>query len=243
MESGERIADCPFDETSGIDKNEKVIGSWSEDGETVLYTTGDGKLYRYETEGESLRRKTLVLDALEEHSGIAARGDFFAYMDRTDDSLHLVHWEISEDREEYGEQECGEVAKLTDMQAAYVESLFFDEDLSLYAVYRNGDVRVFDLRETDGVELTERQGYAGLEESLRGAEKYSGRDYDFLAGEWDGGYLTTADGELTAHIEGALAVDGERGVIYQKHGCGVYKIPVYTREEIYERAVKELENS
>ena len=243
MESGERIADCPFDETSGIDKNEKLIGSWSADGETVLYTTGDGKLHRYETEGESLRRKTLVLDALEEHSGIAARGDFFAYMDRTDDSLHLVRWEISEDREEYGEQDCCEVAKLTDMQAAYVESLFFDEDLSLYAVYRNGDVRVFDLRETDGVELTERQGYAGLEESLRGAEKYSGRDYDFLAGEWDGGYLTTADGELTAHIEGALAVDGERGVIYQKHGCGVYKIPVYTREEIYERAVRELENS
>ena len=104
-------------------------------------------------------------------------------------------------------------------------------------------MRVFDLRETDEVELTERQGYASLEESLRGAEKYCGRDYGFLAGEWNGGYLTTADGELTAHIEGALAVDGEKNVIYQRHGYGVYRIPVYTREEIYERAVRELENS
>ena len=64
--------------------------------------------------------------------------------------------------------------------------------------------------------------------------------YGFLKGRYDGGYLTTLEGELTAHVEGTLAIDTDRDILYQEAGNTVNRVPVYTEEEIRNEAASQL---
>ena len=123
-----------------------------------------------------------------------------------------------------------------------MESVFFTEDQKLFVIYRNGDARVFTLQKKQGEKwvVTETEGYTDLEESLCAGSGTAGKTYGFLKGRYDGGYLTTPEGELTAHVEGALAIDTDRDILYQEAGNTVNRVPVYTEEEIRNEAASQL---
>lgn len=46
--------------------------------------------------------------------------------------------------------------------------------------------------------------------------------------------------ELTAHVEGTLAIDTDRDILYQEAGNTVNRVPVYTEEEIRNEAASQL---
>lgn len=246
-EKGIVLAEYPHGEEY-TDDNEEIAGITCEDGMTVVYTAYEGMLHRYMLEDSRILKQDLEFEDLEERNGLAVNEECFAYTTRVDDCLHIWNWDAQGRKIEEGtalksnRESCRELARVEDINAAYVESVFFTEDQKLFVIYRNGDARVFTLQKKQGEKwaVTETEGYTDLEESLCAGSGTAGKTYGFLKGRYDGGYLTTPEGELTAHVEGALAIDTDRDILYQEAGNTVNRVPVYTEEEIRNEAASQL---
>lgn len=130
------------------------------------------------------------------------------------------------------------------INAEYIETVFFDEwemDSHLYIVYKDGRISRLDIGNSDPARYCtsdshERnpEKYNGLDDVMRGYI-YAG-DYAIMQGSTDAYLLTRYEGDILAHIHGFLGYDSSAGQIYLTNSRTIYRIPLYTLEEINEIA-------
>ena len=129
----------------------------------------------------------------------------------------------------------------------YIDTMFFDEGQDqkhLYIVYADGRITELNISDDvgaadfctaqDGEAYSER--YAGIEDMMRGYSYTEGDEYAVLVGSTDAYLITAKDGELLAHLHGYLAYDSIGDQVYLMNYGTIYKIPLYSLEEINEIA-------
>lgn len=163
-----------------------------------------------------------------------------AYVFETEDVLRLY---------EFGEGWQEEIM-IPDINSTYVEQIFFGRnekyqeenytDNMLYIVYRDGSVRAYELIKNNGTRAAaETEGFDALEDILCSWQYTKGKDYGVFQGEYDA-YLATPEGQLTAHVDGFLALDDEGDLLYMKDRYRIYRVPVYDGQGICQEAVRQL---
>ena len=142
----------------------------------------------------------------------------------------------------YGE---GQDASQPDyINTGYIETVFFDEretDSHLYIVYMDGRITRMDIGGSDSSQFCtldshdrNPEKYNGLDDVM-GGYTYAG-DYAIMRGGIDAYLLTSYEGDILAHMHGFLGYDATAGMIYLTGGRTIYRIPLYSLEEINEIA-------
>lgn len=237
---------------------EKAVYPIEEISCEYLCTTVDGKyaffqsfekLYGYSLEDGSLAYE--IDQEAEYRDGSVATvspyNKYYAIASKETNSLQLYYLSDLQKGKIY----C--LDELEEINATYIDYLFFNnrekeevldyigDGLVLYVVYKNGDMVAYPIgcsepcfEEYDAVH------FDGLEDSMNRFIQPQGADYSIVAGEYDA-YLTS-QGELLAHINSFLAVDGTRNCIYLTDGSCIYRAPIYTQEELRQEAINVIAN-
>lgn len=133
------------------------------------------------------------------------------------------------------------------INTGYIETMFFDEgELTrhLYIVYMDGRIKRLDVEEdrestrfcnSDSYDKNPEQ-YSGLDDVMRGYTYSEGDDYAIMRGNMDAYLLTKYEGDILAHMHGFLGYDSSKGMIYLTSNRTIYRIPLYTLEQINEIA-------
>ncbi|MCH5263522.1 MAG: toll/interleukin-1 receptor domain-containing protein [Lachnospiraceae bacterium] len=125
----------------------------------------------------------------------------------------------------------------------YIETMFFNEyqqERHLYIVYKDGRITELDIAQdlnstsfcTADSRTQNPEKYNGLESVMNGYTYAEGDDYALLWGSVDAYLLTAQDGEILAHLHGLLGYDSVHAQIYLVNGRTIYRMPLYTLEEI-----------
>lgn len=219
-----------------------------------VYDMADGSL-AYE-----IRQEEIFTD--NSAAAVSPSMKYLATASEAVDSLQL--YALDELRE--GETDC--LCEIENINATYIEHLFFNDrdeyesGLSLYVVYKNGDIRTYGV-DMQRRELFEDVALQDLEDSMMCFIQPKDAGYSIIAGLMDAyiicngwyGAEAGADmeektgiplpdfnshGKITAHIDGFLAVDGERGCIYLTDGKRIYRAPIYDAAMLREEAERQL---
>lgn len=118
----------------------------------------------------------------------------------------------------------------------------------LYVVYKNGDILTYPIAsQNSGFAKAQGRQYQDMEGRMECCLQPEGAAYGLLSGSYDA-YLicnekTEDYGEITAHIDGFLAVDGDRSYIYLAGGTCIYRVSVYDAAALREEAGRQLGKS
>ncbi len=187
---------------------------------------------------------------------------YLAAASKTKNSLQL--YAVDALRE--GEAEC--LCEVENINATYIEYLFFNDreeyetGLALYVVYKNGDIKIYGV-DVQHQELFEDGSLQDLEDYMMRFIQPEGRNYSIIEGSSDAYLIYNAwynpyagsdqeeageadksdfdnHGEITAHIEGFLAVDGNRNCIYLADKTHIYRVNIYDETMLREEAERQL---
>ncbi|MDE6845783.1 MAG: toll/interleukin-1 receptor domain-containing protein [Lachnospiraceae bacterium] len=175
---------------------------------------------------------------------IAIQHDMQEYVvvDKEDGVLRFCNMEDGEEFFTYGE---GQDSSQPDyINAEYIETVFFDEwemDRHLYIVYMDRRITRLDIGGNDPAQYCTSDShnrnpekYNGLDDVMRGY--IDAGDYAIMRGNIDAYLLTSHEGDILAHMHGFLGYDSTAGQIYLTNSRTIYRIPLYTLEEINEIA-------
>lgn len=173
---------------------------------------------------------------------------YAAIVSKEENSLRLYSLEALQSGQE------GHLDELEDINATYIENLFFgsgeaagdneDSDSNsastLYVVYKNGDITAYPIA-TSGEGFDEMQTcrYQDLDYTMMRFIQPDGADYSLLAGR-NNAYIIGDTSEITAKINGFLAVDGDRNCIYLDGDTYIYRVSLYDAEAIRTEAKRQL---
>ena len=164
------------------------------------------------------------------------------------------------------------IAELGGVDAGSVSALFFgegqEEGLELYVMYSNGDMETYSIRETSAdmqsdvtdaeedseetlyIEEIPARTYQGLEEQVTHLVNLPDHDYTIATGAMGSGayLLWTRDGaaygygQITAHVEGFMALDPVHNQLYltDEYKTCIYRVPVYDADMLAAEAAKQL---
>ncbi|MDE6387464.1 MAG: toll/interleukin-1 receptor domain-containing protein [Lachnospiraceae bacterium] len=140
-----------------------------------------------------------------------------------------------------------DVSETEYINTGYIETMFFDEgELTrhLYIVYMDGRIKRLDVEEDR--ELTQfctsnsydknPEQYSGLDDVMRSYTYRENDDYAIMSGNTDAYLLKKNDGGILAHLHGFLGYDSSTGMIYLTSNRAIYRIPLYTLEQMNEIA-------
>ena len=172
---------------------------------------------------------------------VSPDGELYAIADKGENSLQLYYMAAEA-------SDC--ISQIKDVNATYAEYIFFGADsASLYVSYKDGRLVCYPIDRVSEPYLVEEGdtadegsvvAYEELEDCMKHFIQPQGADYSIVAGEYDA-YLTS-QGELLAHINSFLAVDGTKNCIYLTDGSCIYRAPIYTQEELRQEAINVIAN-
>ena len=209
-------------------------------GDTLrIYDLTDGRpVYEIEAEG--------ILEMGTEFA-IGPSLQYLAVASKSTDSLQIYDLQDLQ----AGNKAC--LYEVKDSNAVYVNSLFFNHKgageagLELYVVYKSGDIKVYTVDE-QGEEVIESRTLQDLKSYMTHFIQPAGADYSVIAGT-SSAYLLcnredspTDQGEITAYVNGFLAVDDEQNCIYLTDGTSIYRMPVYDIKSLRAEAERQLGN-
>ncbi len=168
--------------------------------------------------------------------------EYYVVADKEDGVLRFYNMEDGKLFSTYGE---GQDASQPDyINTGYIETMFFDEgEMSshLYIVYMDGNITRLDMGDSGSAQFCTSEShnrnpekYNGLDDVMRGY--IYADDYAIMWGSMDAYLLTSHEGDMLAHMHGFLGYDRTAGVIYLTNSHTIYRIPLYTLEEINEIA-------
>lgn len=204
-----------------------------------IYDLADGQpAYEIEAEG--------ILDSNTEFT-ISPSMKYLAVASQSTDSVQVYALQDLQ----AGNKTC--LYEVKDSNAVYVNYLFFNDKeaeetgLELYVVYKSGDIKVYTVDEQEK-EVIESRTLQDLKSYMTHFIQPEGADYSLIAGT-SSAYLlcnredSPADyGEITAYVNGFLAVDEKQNCIYITDGTSIYRMPLYDTEALREEAQKQLGN-
>lgn len=236
-ETGEQKASYEDRDVSGrynvIDATGRYVVS-SNYRELNVYDVADG-FHSYEITGEEIFSDKSVV-------AVSPSMNYLAVASKTKNSLQL--YAVDDLRE--GETEC--LCEVENINATYVEYLFFNDreeyenGLALYVVYKNGDIKIYEV-DVQHHDMFENGSLKDLESYMMRFIQPEGRDYSIIAGSSEAYLIYNAGdnhGEITAHIEGFLAVDGNRNCIYLAGKNYMYRVNIYDEVMLREEAERQL---
>lgn len=237
-----------FDVTTGEQKAfyeiEDSTGSYLSTDATGRYVfiRGYWAVYGYDLEDGSMAYQ-LEQEELSTEKSVMTISPYRKYLAVTsveNDSLQLY----SLDSLQNGEVSC--MSEMKNMNAAYVDYLFFNdkedeesgkdsqensESLTLYVVYKNGDMTAYPIYNAETgsqyIDDTLTVKYQDMGNLMTHFIRPENADYSILAGNQSAYLIENGEGEITAHINGFLAADGEKNCIYLTDGTYIYRTPVY----------------
>ena len=173
----------------------------------------------------------------------ADASELYAVADKTDNTLRFYHDGI--EFFTYGQGQDPSQPDYLNFQ--YIETMFFDEGQEtkhLYIVYADGGITELNISCDEGAadfctaQSTEAysERYAGIEDLMRWYSYTEGDEYAVLQGSSDAYLITAQGGEILAHLHGFLGYDSVGKQLYLANGSTIYRIPLYTLEEINEAA-------
>ena len=121
----------------------------------------------------------------------------------------------------------------------YIETLFFDENeqgVHLNIVYMDGRITGLTI-DLDPAGFCTAEGEDGISERYNGLEEVMRRyeqtgDICIMRGNGDAYLLTKSEGDILARMHGFLCCDSTNGQIYLENNRTIYRLPLYTLEEI-----------
>ena len=125
----------------------------------------------------------------------------------------------------------------------YIERMLFNEyqqERHLYIVYKDGRITELDIAGdvnsanfcTAESNRENPEKYNGLESVMKGYSHAEGDDYALMWGVSDAYLLTAQGGDILAHLHGLLGYDSMKAQFYLVNGSTIYRMPLYTLEEI-----------
>ncbi|MDE6751044.1 MAG: TIR domain-containing protein [Lachnospiraceae bacterium] len=236
-ETGEQKASYEDRDVSGrynvIDATGRYVFSLNY-RELNVYDVADG-FHSYEIMGEEIFSDKSVV-------AVSPSMNYLAVASKTKNSLQL--YAVDDLRE--GKIEC--LCEVENINATYVEYLFFNDreenetGLALYVVYKNGDIKIYGV-DAQHQKLYEDGGLQDLESYMMRFIQPEGKDYSIIEGSSDAYLIYNAGdshGEITAHIEGFLAVDGNKNCIYLADKNHIYRVNIYDETMLREEAERQL---
>ncbi|MDE7389996.1 MAG: hypothetical protein K2M82_03540 [Lachnospiraceae bacterium] len=213
-----------------------------------VITKASGKLNVYDVVDGSLSYEIIGGEIISDSSAVAVSPSmkYLATSSKTTDSLQL--YAVDALRE--GETEC--LCEVESINATYVENMFFNEreeyasGLTLYVVYKNGDIKIYGVDEQNQ-KLYEDGGLQDLHTCMTHSIQPENADYGVIVGDECAYLIEEADltdfsnqGKITAHIDGFLAVDGNRNCIYLTDRTNIYRVNIYDETMLREEAERQL---
>ncbi|MDE7283812.1 MAG: TIR domain-containing protein [Lachnospiraceae bacterium] len=213
-----------------------------------VITKASGKLNVYDVVDGSLSYEIMGGEIISDSSAVAVSPSmkYLATSSKTTDSLQL--YAVDALRE--GETEC--LCEVESINATYVENMFFNEreeyasGLTLYVVYKNGDIKIYGVDEQNQ-KLYEDGGLQDLHTCMTHSIQPENADYGVIVGDECAYLIEEADltdfsnqGKITAHIDGFLAVDGNRNCIYLTDRTNIYRVNIYDETMLREEAERQL---
>lgn len=246
-EEGERIASAQLELGTTFDYLGYSGGyGGSEGGQDAccFYLWNKGTLYGYDI--VNMRYAYEIV-----HDGEAAYDDVIAvagdpehcYVITDKEEGVLRFYRMGELLYTYGGQES--TPQQDEINYKYIETMFFDgweQECHLNIVYMDGritrlavdpDAADFGITGSHDEEVGQ---YDSLEDVMRRYE-HAG-DYAIMRGNTDAYLLTQGQGDILAHLHGFLCYDSHNGQIYLTSSRAIYRLPLYTLEEINEIASK-----
>lgn len=165
------------------------------------------------------------------------RQDCYVVTDKEAGALHFYCG--GEEIYTYGGGE--NTAQHDEINYKYIETLFFDENeqgVHLNIVYMDGRITGLTIDpDLDPAKFCTLEGeggkaerYSGLEEVMRRYEQAG--DYAVMRGAGDAYLLTKREGDILAQLHGFLCCDSVNRQIYLTNNHTIYRLPLYTLEEI-----------
>lgn len=238
---------CLEEASPGMERIFDYLGCYNIDkgqyGKECYFVWWDGEIiYGFDLSRMDYAYKTQPREEIGYSDVIAVQRDMQGYVvvDKEDGVLHFCNMEDGEEFFTYG---AGHDSSQPDyINAEYIETVFYDDEEMgghLYIVYMDGRITRLDI---DGNNVSqyctghdkETEKYNGLDDVMRGY-MYAG-DRAIMRGSTDAYLMTRYEGDILAHIHGFLGYDSTAGQIYLTNGRTIYRIPLYTLEEINEIA-------
>ena len=170
---------------------------------------------------------------------------YFAVADKEEGVLRFYDTEDGEVFFTYGEDSAS--AQEEYLNTGYIETMFFDEGEStrhLYIVYMDGRIMRLDVGVdqqspqfcSSGSYHVNPEKYNGLGDVMRGYRYTEGDDYAIMHGNIDAYLLERNEGDILAHLHGFLGYDSSDGTVYLTSNRTIYRIPLYTLQQMNEIA-------
>ena len=206
-----------------------------------LLLQGSHTLYEYDLDDMNSVREIQLEHALSFDDAVAASDDleFYAVTDKEANLLRFYRG-----GEEFYTYDGGaDPLQPGYINYRYIETMFFNEyqqERHLYVVYKDGRITELDIAEDFNAKnfctAESRKGnpdkYNGLESTMRGYSYTEGDDYALMWGISDSYLLTAQGGDILAHLHGLLGYDSTKAQFYLVNGNTIYRMPLYTLEEI-----------
>ena len=206
-----------------------------------LLLQGSHTLYEYDLDDMASVREIQLDHALSYDDAVAAADnlEFYAVADKEANLLRFYRGE-----EEFFTYDGGmDPLQPGYINYRYIERMFFNEyqqERHLYIVYKDGRITELDIAgDLDSANFCTAESrrvnpdkYNGLGSVMRGYSHAEGDDYALMWGISDAYLLTAQDGDILAHLHGLLGYDSTKAQFYLVNGSTIYRIPLYTLEEI-----------
>lgn len=132
---------------------------------------------------------------------------------------------------------------------AYIETMFFGSgDEYLYIVYKDGRIATMGMEpQNQRAEyfcvFLNRSKYEELDDVMRSYYEVPDTDYAVMRGDYDSYLMEVSTGNLLAHLHGFMGYDPFTGQMYLHDKNKIYRIPLYTLEEINDFAFEVRDSS
>ena len=229
-----------------------------------VVVSGYRKLDVYDVADSSLSYEIMGEETFEDSRALAVSPymKYLAAASQTTDSLMLY----SMDALQKGKSDC--LCEIENINAAYIEYMFFNDreeyesGLELYVVYKNGDIKIYGV-DVQHQKLYEDRGLKDLHNCMTHFIQPGNAEYSVIVGDgcayliynaWYNPWSDTGQeeseetslpdfsnhGQITAHIDGFLAVDGNRNCIYLTDKNQIYRVNIYDETMLREEAERQL---
>ena len=223
-----------------IDERFDYVGFDEENKRFLL--RGSHTLYIYDIDEDLSAVREIAHEGSLDYGDIVAAPDdlaYYAVADKDDNSLRFYR-----DGQEFFAYDGGN-DPLQDgyINFQYMETMFFGEcgqERHLYIVYMDGRITMLDIDQdmdspsfcTADSHKENPEKYNRLESVMSGYAYTDGDDYAILWGGSDAYLLTAQGGDILAHVHGLLGYDDINRQIYIVNGRTIYRMPLYTLDEI-----------
>lgn len=210
-----------------------------------FYLWDDGTLYAYDITDMKWACEITHEEAAGDDVAAVSGGpeDYYVIADREKGALRF--YRQGEEFYTYGGEEGTPQQK--DINYKYIETMFFDQlegESHLYIVYMDGRITRLDIDPdpespnfcTSDSHDAAPEKYNGLGEVMRGYEYMDGAGCGIMKGNSDAYLLTERKGDILAHLHGFLCYDSVNRQVYLTNSRTIYRMPLYTLEEINEIA-------